>query len=79
MSVHAQAPDEAAGLLINALEHCVEKMKNDLPTNLKLSNYRAQNFFGLYVCEEQNDVLKRLATMFMRECSEFSKQSHRVT
>ena len=46
-------------------------MKSDLPTKLKLSHYRAQNFFGLYVCEEQNDVLKRLATMFMRECSEF--------
>lgn len=49
-------------------------MKADLPTSLRLSHNNASNFLGLYVIEEQNDVLKRLATMFMRECSEFSKQ-----
>lgn len=48
-------------------------MKGDLPTSLKLSFYKAQQFIGLYVNEEQNDILKRLATMYMRECSEFSK------
>lgn len=68
-----QAPDEAANLLVNGLEHCVEKMKADLPTSIRLEHFNSPQFIGLFLNEEQNDILKRLANMFMRECSEFSK------
>lgn len=66
-----QAPDEAVCLLVNGLEHCVEKMRSDLPSFLRLELYSSQQFIGLFLSEEQNDILKRLANMFMRECSEF--------
>lgn len=68
-----QAPDEAASLLVSGLEHCVEKMKSDLPTGIRLEHFSSAQFIGLFLNEEQNDILKRLANMFMRECSEFSK------
>lgn len=68
-----QAPDESAGILLSGLEHCVEKMKTDLPTSIRLEHFNSPQFIGLFLNEEQNDILKRLANMFMRECSEFSK------
>ena len=66
-----QAPDEAVQLLVSGLEHSVEKMRNDLPTELKLEFHRADQFIGLFLSEEHNDIFKRLAGVFMRECSEF--------
>ena len=66
-----QAPDEAVTLLVNGLDHAVEKMKNDLPIDLKLEYYKTNQFIGLFLREDQNDIFKRLANVFMRECSEF--------
>ena len=66
-----QAPDEAVSLLVNGLDHSVDKMKNDLPFDLKLEYYKTNQFIGLFLREDQNDIFKRLANVFMRECSEF--------
>lgn len=66
-----QAPDEAVDLLISGLEHAVDKMKNDLPTQLTLEFYKANQLIGLFLSEDQNDCFKRLSNVFMRECSEF--------
>lgn len=64
------APDDAVPLLISGLEHAVEKMRLDLPSQINLVPcYRANQFIGLYLGD--NDVFKRLANLFMRECSEF--------
>lgn len=66
-----QAPDEAVQLLVSGLEHSVEKMRIDLPVEMKLEFYRSDQFIGLFLSEEHNDMFKRLANVFMRECSEF--------
>lgn len=66
-----QAPDEAVSLVVNGFEHSVEKLKNDLPIELKMEFYKSSQFMGLFLREDQNDIFKRLANVFMRECSEF--------
>lgn len=66
-----QAPDEAVDLLLSGLEHAVDKMKNDLPTQLTLEFYKTNQLIGLFLSEDQNDCFKRLSNVFMRECSEF--------
>lgn len=69
-----QAPDDAIGHLSRALQHVVEKLKGELPESIKLEHYTSQTFLGLFVAEEHNDALKKLAVHFMREVSEFSIQ-----
>ncbi|KAH7945652.1 hypothetical protein HPB49_013562 [Dermacentor silvarum] len=69
-----QAPDDAIGHLSRALQHVVEKLKVELPESIKLEHYTSQTFLGLFVAEEYNDALKKLAVYFMREVSEFSIQ-----
>ncbi|KAH7951226.1 hypothetical protein HPB52_006971 [Rhipicephalus sanguineus] len=69
-----QAPDDAIGHLSRALQHVVEKLKPELPESIKLEHYTSQTFLGLFVAEEHNDALKKLAVYFMREVSEFSIQ-----
>lgn len=66
-----QAPDEAVTLLVNGLDHAVDKLRNDLPFDLKMEYYKTNQFIGLFLREDQNDIFKRLANVFMRECSEF--------
>jgi ubiquitin-associated SH3 domain-containing protein len=66
-----QAPDEAVQLLVSGLEHSVEKMRTDLPVEMNLNFYKTDQFIGLFLSEEHNDMFKRLANVFMRECSEF--------
>ena len=66
-----QAPDEAVQLLVSGLEHSVEKMRSDMPAEMKLDFYKTDQFIGLFLSEEHNDMFKRLANVFMRECSEF--------
>lgn len=51
----------------------MDKLKGELPDHIKLEHYTSQTFLGLFVAEEHNDVLKKLAVQFMREVSEFSK------
>lgn len=48
-------------------------MRSELPAKIHLEKYTSEQFIGLFVTEEENDILKRLAMMFMRECKEFSK------
>ncbi|CAN7982802.1 unnamed protein product [Ixodes hexagonus] len=69
-----QAPDDGIVHLTRALQHVVEKLKGELPDHIKLEHYTSQTFLGLFVAEEHNDVLKKLAVQFMREVSEFSIQ-----
>lgn len=69
-----QAPDDGIAHLTRALQHVVEKLKGELPDHIKLEHYTSQTFLGLFVAEEHNDVLKKLAVQFMREVSEFSIQ-----
>ncbi|KAK8787402.1 hypothetical protein V5799_022820 [Amblyomma americanum] len=66
-----QAPDDAIGHLSRALQHVVEKLKGELPESIKLEHYTSQTFLGLFVAEEHNEALKKLAVYFMREVSEF--------
>ncbi|EEC15613.1 ubiquitin associated and SH3 domain-containing protein B, putative [Ixodes scapularis] len=69
-----QAPDDGIAHLTRALQHVVDKLKGELPDHIKLEHYTSQTFLGLFVAEEHNDVLKKLAVQFMREVSEFSIQ-----
>ncbi|KAM7315373.1 putative ubiquitin associated and SH3 domain-containing protein B, partial [Ixodes scapularis] len=69
-----KAPDDGIAHLTRALQHVVDKLKGELPDHIKLEHYTSQTFLGLFVAEEHNDVLKKLAVQFMREVSEFSIQ-----
>lgn len=66
-----QAPDDAIGHLSRALQHLVEKLKGEVPESIKLEHYTSKTFLGLFVAEEHNNALKKLAVYFMREVSEF--------
>ncbi|XP_064470686.1 ecdysteroid-phosphate phosphatase-like isoform X2 [Ornithodoros turicata] len=69
-----QAPDDAVSHLTRALQHVVEKLRPELPDHIRLEHYTSPTFLGLFVAEEHNDPLKKVAVHFMREVSEFSIQ-----
>lgn len=66
-----QAPDDGMSHLSRALQHVVEKLRGELPDHIRLEHYTSQTFLGLFVAEQHNDILKKLAVQFMREVSEF--------
>ncbi|XP_076367103.1 ecdysteroid-phosphate phosphatase-like isoform X2 [Tachypleus tridentatus] len=69
-----QAPDDSVPHLVHALKHVIQKLQSELPEQIRLEHYTSTTFLGLFVSEEHNDILKRLAVHFMREVSEYSIQ-----
>ncbi|XP_067133266.1 ecdysteroid-phosphate phosphatase-like isoform X1 [Centruroides vittatus] len=66
-----QAPDNSISHLVRALKHVVEKLRHELPDRICLEHYTSSTFLGLFVADQHNDLLKRLAVQFMREVSEY--------
>ncbi|XP_069957026.1 ecdysteroid-phosphate phosphatase-like isoform X3 [Cherax quadricarinatus] len=59
--------DENCEALVAALKDVVHSIMPSLPTNLTLDKYISPNYMGLFLNDQQADILKKLAVTYVKE------------
>ncbi|XP_045594027.1 ecdysteroid-phosphate phosphatase isoform X2 [Procambarus clarkii] len=61
--------DENCEALVSALKDVVHSIMPSLPSSLTLDKYISPNYMGLFLNDQQADVLKKLAVTYIKEVS----------
>ncbi|KAK7083298.1 Ubiquitin-associated and SH3 domain-containing protein B [Halocaridina rubra] len=59
--------DENCEVLVSALKEVVHNIMSALPSALTLDKYISPNYMGLFLNDQQADILKKLAVTFVKE------------
>uniref|UniRef100_T1ITI2 Ecdysteroid-phosphate phosphatase n=1 Tax=Strigamia maritima TaxID=126957 RepID=T1ITI2_STRMM len=66
-----KAPDGSVNYLTKALSEVVDKFREELSQPIKLSHYTSANFIGLFVAEDNSEILKKLAVHYVKEVANY--------
>ena len=70
---YLQSNDENCEALVATLKDVVHSIAPALPSSLTLDKYISPNYMGLFLNDQQADVLKKLAVTYVKEVAHMSK------
>lgn len=68
-----QSGDENCEALVASLKEVVRSVIPILPSTLTLDKYISPNYMGLFLNDQQADILKKLAVTYVKEVAHMRK------